>query len=112
MEITRSINTLRRISVGLRVLGWVVLVAAFYAAVKGASAISFIPVDSKEFEALLPGGAAATGIVVVLMGVINWLILLALAEVIQVFLAIESNTRQATQGAGAKPAAEKVPAGR
>ncbi|NLC57127.1 MAG: hypothetical protein GX774_09840 [Armatimonadetes bacterium] len=114
MDVSRSVRRLQSISVGLRWVAWIVLVVAVIAAITGAQAISFVPVDVDSVSSILARlpilGGATTGILVFLAGLVQWVVLLALAEGIQVFLAIEENTRSISTPKAAA-ANEKTPAG-
>lgn len=116
MDVSRSVRRLQQISVGLRWVAWIVLVVAAFAAITGAQAISFVPVNvevstvSSFLEKLPVIGGATTGLLVLLVGLVQWVVLLALAEGIQVFLAIEENTRRWAAAPAAASSEEKAPA--
>jgi hypothetical protein len=109
MDVTRSVNALRVISRGLKVIAWIVGIAFAAAAIKLAFSVSFIPADlPTSVEAMLPGNAFLAGVLLLVLGAANWLVLLGLAEGINLVIAIEENTRAA---AAAKEAAAPANAG-
>ncbi len=109
MDVTRSANALRRISSGLRVAAWVVFAVFAVMAVQMAFKVAFIPMESASVEQYLPTVGGMTALSILVVGIINLLVMLGLAEVFQLVIAIEQNTRAAA-GAAA-PAPEKVAAG-
>jgi len=109
MDVSRSVNALKAVARGLKALAWAVAVVFAAAAIRIAFAVSFIPADvTKAVEDALPGTGLVAGVVVLIVGAINWLVLLGLSEAIYVFLAIEANTRAA---AGTAAVEEPVAAG-
>ncbi|MBI3945799.1 MAG: hypothetical protein HY321_07760 [Armatimonadetes bacterium] len=111
MDVTRSISTLRRVSVGLRVVAWLVLAAFFAGAVGLASKLAVIGQTTDTVEQFLPFATSGGGVVMLVTGVITWLCLLCLAEAIMVLIAIEDHTRQAALATKAAKESEKVAAG-
>ena len=106
MDVTRSVNALKTIARGLKVLAWVVGVVFAGAAIKIAFAVSFIPADvPTSVEAMLPSNALIAGVLLLVAGAVNWLVLLGLSEAIYVFLAIEANTRAGSAAAVEPPVA-------
>jgi hypothetical protein len=96
MDVTRSVSALQSISKGLKIIAWIVGIAFAAAAIKMAFSVSFIPADlPASVEQMLPGNAFMAGVLLLVMGAANWLVLLGLAEGIHLVIAIEENTRAA-----------------
>lgn len=106
MDVTRSVNTLRRIVVAMKVVAWVVLVLFLAAAAGLAQKIAFIGAATETVESLLPVTAGGGAVLTLITGVVLWLFLLGLADLILVVIAMEDHLRQAV-AAVAKPAEKK-----
>lgn len=116
MDISRSIRWLRSISSLLRLLAVLDIVGFAALSLKFAFGVTLgIPADVPQVVAdALPAAGVIGGAVLLLIGLLTSLTLMAVAELIPVFIAIEENSRKAAEAAALKPAAraeEPVPAG-
>ncbi|MFN8490258.1 MAG: hypothetical protein U0350_21905 [Caldilineaceae bacterium] len=99
MTVPRRFGVLRFIGTLLKVIAWIVLILAILGAigmVVGSSQLGTIITNSNPALRSLfstPAGAIVTGVVVLLIGLIDFLILYASGERIHMYLAIEENTR-------------------
>ncbi len=99
MTVPRRFGVLRFIGTLLKVIAWIVLILSILGAigmVVGSSQLATIITNTNPALRGLfatPAGAIVTGVVVLLIGLIDFLILYASGERIHMYLAIEENTR-------------------
>lgn len=99
MTVPRRFGVLRFIGTLLKVIAWIVLILSILGAigmVVGSSQLGAIITNSNPALRGLfatPAGAIVTGVVVLLIGLIDFLVLYASGERIHMYLAIEENTR-------------------
>jgi hypothetical protein len=99
MTVPRRFGVLRFIGTLLKVIAWIVLILSILGAigmVVGSSQLGTLITNSNPALRGLfatPAGAIVTGVVVLLIGLIDFLVLYASGERIHMYLAIEENTR-------------------
>ena len=103
MDVTRSVNALRVISRGLKVIAWIVGIAFAAAAIKLASRSRSSRQTCQRVVEPCCQGTFLAGVLLLVLGAANWLVLLGLAGGINLVIAIEENTRAAAAAKAAAP---------